>query len=126
MFSLRYTWFWRPVPSGLLNEAQEVYTYNQPLCGLTLPSAKMCSCWPGIGNAIGSQTWLSERVKEVDMTINELGLSYSACIFIKLPDVLLSQLIAIKCYTISLVKLRLNTNLTHLKVLSHFVWNYVF
>lgn len=50
------------------------------------------------------------------MTINELGLSYSKCIFIRLPDVLLSQLIAIKCYTISLVKLRLNANLTHLEV----------
>lgn len=42
-----------------------------------------------------------KKVKDVDMTKNELGLNYSKCIFIKLPDVLLSQLNAIKFYTIT-------------------------
>lgn len=42
-----------------------------------------------------------KRVKDVDMTINELGLNYSKCVFIKLPDVVLSQFSAIKFYTIT-------------------------
>lgn len=62
----------------------------------------MCFYWTDTGNTKGNQNSLSKKkVKDVDMTINELGLNYSKCIFIKLPDVLLSQLNAIKFYTIT-------------------------
>jgi len=40
-----------------------------------------------------------KKVKDVDTTINELGLNYNKCIFIKFPYDLLSQLNAIKFYT---------------------------